>query len=231
MFRDFGRRLQRDLKRVVDARLRLSQELSGGRIKVGPGVVGGGAGAGPRRSLPDPEPEQRGCLRLREDNGVPVPLPATLRGGLPRCCLTPPERVVETCSPSAAAAATPPHLPAPPPRPRPSCLQTPLPCEISRVVTGLQGEGPFPGRTTDVLRDAVVDRNIPPVQGSQHAPPRPAPSWPVTLCGLWGRCGLRCGGPGARVCPHLLCCSQCQPVSLLTARLGHLSHLELLLHG
>ncbi|XP_054582440.1 actin-related protein 3B isoform X7 [Eptesicus fuscus] len=36
MFRDFGRRLQRDLKRVVDARLRLSQELSGGRIKPRP---------------------------------------------------------------------------------------------------------------------------------------------------------------------------------------------------
>ena len=34
MFRDFGRRLQRDLKRSVDARLRLSEELSGGRIKV-----------------------------------------------------------------------------------------------------------------------------------------------------------------------------------------------------
>lgn len=34
MFRDFGRRLQRDLKRAVDARLRLSEELSGGRIKV-----------------------------------------------------------------------------------------------------------------------------------------------------------------------------------------------------
>lgn len=34
MFRDFGRRLQRDLKRVVDARLRLSEELSGSRIKV-----------------------------------------------------------------------------------------------------------------------------------------------------------------------------------------------------
>ncbi|XP_070225062.1 actin-related protein 3B isoform X4 [Bos mutus] len=33
MFRDFGRRLQRDLKRVVDARLKLSEELSGGRIK------------------------------------------------------------------------------------------------------------------------------------------------------------------------------------------------------
>lgn len=36
MFRDFGRRLQRDLKRVVDARLRLRQELSGGRIKPRP---------------------------------------------------------------------------------------------------------------------------------------------------------------------------------------------------
>ncbi|XP_038963673.1 actin-related protein 3B isoform X4 [Rattus norvegicus] len=36
MFRDFGRRLQRDLKRVVDARLKLSQELSGGRIKPKP---------------------------------------------------------------------------------------------------------------------------------------------------------------------------------------------------
>lgn len=40
MFRDFGRRLQRDLKRVVDARLRLSEELSGGRIKVGGGWDG-----------------------------------------------------------------------------------------------------------------------------------------------------------------------------------------------
>ncbi|XP_023568659.1 actin-related protein 3B isoform X2 [Octodon degus] len=36
MFRDFGRRLQRDLKRVVDARLKLSEELSGGRIKPKP---------------------------------------------------------------------------------------------------------------------------------------------------------------------------------------------------
>lgn len=35
MFRDFGRRLQRDLKRVVDARLRLSRELSAGRVKPG----------------------------------------------------------------------------------------------------------------------------------------------------------------------------------------------------
>ncbi|XP_057304904.1 actin-related protein 3 [Hydractinia symbiolongicarpus] len=36
MFRDFGRRLQRDLKRVVDSRLKLSEELSGGRIKPKP---------------------------------------------------------------------------------------------------------------------------------------------------------------------------------------------------
>lgn len=34
MFRDFGRRLQRDIKRTVDARLKLSETLSGGRIKV-----------------------------------------------------------------------------------------------------------------------------------------------------------------------------------------------------
>lgn len=32
MFRDFGRRLQRDVKRVVDARLKHSIELSGGHI-------------------------------------------------------------------------------------------------------------------------------------------------------------------------------------------------------
>lgn len=36
MFRDFGRRLQRDLKRVVDHRLKASEELSGGRIKPKP---------------------------------------------------------------------------------------------------------------------------------------------------------------------------------------------------
>ena len=35
MFRDFGRCLPRDLKRTVDARLKLSEELSGGRLKVG----------------------------------------------------------------------------------------------------------------------------------------------------------------------------------------------------
>uniref|UniRef100_A0A3Q3SZ16 Actin-related protein 3-like n=1 Tax=Mastacembelus armatus TaxID=205130 RepID=A0A3Q3SZ16_9TELE len=33
MFRDFGRRLQRDLKRTVDARLKISEELSGGKLK------------------------------------------------------------------------------------------------------------------------------------------------------------------------------------------------------
>ena len=36
MFRDFGRHLQRDLKRTVDARLKLSEELSGGRLKPKP---------------------------------------------------------------------------------------------------------------------------------------------------------------------------------------------------
>ena len=35
MFKDFGRRLQRDLKRTVEARLQLSFELSGGKLKVG----------------------------------------------------------------------------------------------------------------------------------------------------------------------------------------------------
>ena len=34
MFKDFGRRLQRDLKRVVENRLKISEELSGGRLKV-----------------------------------------------------------------------------------------------------------------------------------------------------------------------------------------------------
>lgn len=34
MFRDFGRRLQRDVKRFVDNRLKLSEELSGGKLKV-----------------------------------------------------------------------------------------------------------------------------------------------------------------------------------------------------
>lgn len=34
MFKDFGRKLQRDVKRQVDARLKISEELSQGRIKV-----------------------------------------------------------------------------------------------------------------------------------------------------------------------------------------------------
>jgi len=33
MFRDFGRRLQRDVKRAVDQRIKISEQLSGGRIK------------------------------------------------------------------------------------------------------------------------------------------------------------------------------------------------------
>ncbi|PIK57806.1 putative actin-related protein 3 [Apostichopus japonicus] len=36
MFRDFGRRLKRDVKRIVDARLKLSEQLSGGRLKPKP---------------------------------------------------------------------------------------------------------------------------------------------------------------------------------------------------
>ncbi|KAJ8898090.1 hypothetical protein PR048_003450 [Dryococelus australis] len=36
MFRDFGRRLQRDIKRTVDARLKISEALSGNRIKPKP---------------------------------------------------------------------------------------------------------------------------------------------------------------------------------------------------
>eukprot|EP00051_Salpingoeca_urceolata_P009854 m.119740 g.119740 ORF g.119740 m.119740 type:complete len:413 (-) comp16479_c0_seq1:96-1334(-) len=36
MFKDFGKRLQRDIKRTVDKRLRVSEELSQGRIKPAP---------------------------------------------------------------------------------------------------------------------------------------------------------------------------------------------------
>ena len=34
MFRDFGRKAQRDIKRLVEARLKVTEELSQGRIKV-----------------------------------------------------------------------------------------------------------------------------------------------------------------------------------------------------
>ena len=34
MFKDFGRKLQRDVKKVVDYRLKMSEELSGGKLKV-----------------------------------------------------------------------------------------------------------------------------------------------------------------------------------------------------
>jgi actin-related protein 3 len=36
MFKDFGKRLQRDIKRSVDYRIKRSEELSGGQIKVVP---------------------------------------------------------------------------------------------------------------------------------------------------------------------------------------------------
>ena len=45
MFKDFGRRLQRDLKRTVEARLQLSFELSGGKLKVRRHAVPGGSGS------------------------------------------------------------------------------------------------------------------------------------------------------------------------------------------
>ena len=34
MFKDFGRRLERDIRRSVDGRLKATEQLSGGRIKV-----------------------------------------------------------------------------------------------------------------------------------------------------------------------------------------------------
>ena len=34
MFKDFGKRIQRDTRRIVDARIKRSEELSGGRMKV-----------------------------------------------------------------------------------------------------------------------------------------------------------------------------------------------------
>ena len=34
MFKDFGRRLERDVRRFVDARLKATEQLSGGRLKV-----------------------------------------------------------------------------------------------------------------------------------------------------------------------------------------------------
>ena len=36
MFKDFGKRLQRDIKRCCDERMRKSEELSGGAIKPAP---------------------------------------------------------------------------------------------------------------------------------------------------------------------------------------------------
>lgn len=36
MYKDFSRRLQRDVKRAVDARIKRSEELSGGKIKAVP---------------------------------------------------------------------------------------------------------------------------------------------------------------------------------------------------
>lgn len=34
MYKDFGRKVQRDVKKVVDTRLKISEDLSGGQLKV-----------------------------------------------------------------------------------------------------------------------------------------------------------------------------------------------------
>ena len=36
MYKDFGKRLQRDIKRVVDQRIKVSETLSGGQLKARP---------------------------------------------------------------------------------------------------------------------------------------------------------------------------------------------------
>lgn len=54
MFRDFGRRLQRDIKRSVDARLRISENLSEGRIKVSWNVTECGTACKVNFSQPKP---------------------------------------------------------------------------------------------------------------------------------------------------------------------------------
>ena len=38
MFKDFGRRLERDVRRSVDGRLKVTEQLSAGRIKVSSSV-------------------------------------------------------------------------------------------------------------------------------------------------------------------------------------------------
>jgi actin-related protein 3 len=49
MYKDFDRRLQREVKRKVDVRLKRSEELSGGKLKVGGGRGGGAGGLMGRR--------------------------------------------------------------------------------------------------------------------------------------------------------------------------------------
>lgn len=44
MFKDFGRRLQRDIKRVSDARLKISEQLSGGKLTVSRAIICGRMG-------------------------------------------------------------------------------------------------------------------------------------------------------------------------------------------
>ena len=67
MFKDFARRLQRDVKRVVDWRVKRSFELSGGKMKAVPGVsifVGGKVGESAFLAL---EPYKKGVPMADDD--------------------------------------------------------------------------------------------------------------------------------------------------------------------
>lgn len=77
MFKDFGRRLQRDIKHLVDERLRGSEERAGGSAKVG--LAGRGAHSGPQAAfsaIPNPadtssRPGSRSTSFRTNDNGMP----------------------------------------------------------------------------------------------------------------------------------------------------------------
>lgn len=65
MFRDFGRRLQRDLKRTVDARLKMSEELSGGKLKVSAGVCLQAAEINKKTQNPPRRAAKKGGFKLK----------------------------------------------------------------------------------------------------------------------------------------------------------------------
>ena len=69
MFKDFGRRLQRDIKRCVDERIRKTEQLSAGRIKPQPVEVRAPrpAARGPRRQPRRVQPGRRHATVLGLD--------------------------------------------------------------------------------------------------------------------------------------------------------------------